>query len=105
LIENFAVRKNTINFASLIYTDMTRNELESIMDGNYVNVDGGMTNVIRELSQYAKVSIPRPDGSDYMFMADVEELLANGVDEQVLVDARAAGWSLSKDKSFIFQKF
>lgn len=84
---------------------MTRNELESIMDGNYVKVDGGMTNVIRELSRYAEVGIPRPDGSDYMFKADVEELLENGVDEQVLVDARAAGWSLSEDKSFIFHKF
>lgn len=84
---------------------MTRKELESIMDGNYVNVDGGMTNVIRELSRYADVKIPRPDGSDYMFKADVEELLKNGVDEQALVDARAAGWSLSEDKSFIFHKF
>jgi len=84
---------------------MTREELESIMDGNYVKVDGGMTNAIRELSRYAEVGIPRPDGSDYMFKADVEELLKNGVDEQALVDARAAGWSLSEDKSFIFHKF
>lgn len=84
---------------------MTREELESIMDGNYVNVGGGMTDVIMGLMRYADVKIPRPDGSDYMFKADVEELLKNGVDEQALVDARAAGWSLSEDKSFIFHKF
>ena len=84
---------------------MTREELESIMDGNYVNVGGGLTDVIMGLMRYADVKIPRPDGSDYMFKADVEELLKNGVDEQALVDARAAGWSLSEDKSFIFHKF